>query len=172
MSGFRSLSSSMRRRPGLESLRFGFTLLELVLVTAIILTLVALSTPFFRRTYEDLKLTSSAKTIAYTANFLRERAVFERRDYRLIIDVDNRLCRIYAEDEEDNTFRPLKERWGRSFKIPDGIEVKADRDTSDFSPDGNTDFAAVYLTNKENKTVLVSLEPGTGSIKVYDYIEE
>lgn len=152
--------------------KYAFTLLELMLVAAIILALVALSTPLFRRTYEDLKLTTSAKNIAYMANFCRERAVFERRDYRLIIDIDNNMYQISVEDEEDNTFKPLKERWGRSFRIPNGIEVKADRAIIDFLPDGNTNSVVIYLTNKENKTIAVSIEAGTGSIKVYDYIEE
>lgn len=141
-------------------------------MTAIILTLVALSTPFFKRTYEDLKLSSSAKRIAYTANFLRERAVFERRYYRLVIDTENNLYKIYAEDKDENTFKPLKERWGRSFKIPYEIKVKTDTTAADFSPDGNADFTSIYLTNREGKTLAVSLEPGTGSVKVNDYIEE
>ncbi len=143
-----------------------------MLVAAIILALVVLSTPLFRRTYEDLRITTSAKNIAYIANFCRERAVFERIKYRLTIDIDNNLYQISVEDEGDNTFKPLKERWGRPFKIPDGIEVKADKATIDFLPDGDTNSVTVYLTNKENRTIAVSIEAGTGSIKVYDYIEE
>ena len=143
-----------------------------MLVAAIIFALVALSTPLFKRTYEDLRLTTSAKNIAYMALFCRERAVFERRDYRLIIDIDNNLYRISVKDEEDNTFKPLRERWGRPFSIPDGIEVKADKRIIDFPPDGDTDSVIIYFTNKENKTIAVSIKAGTGSIKVYDYIEE
>jgi len=30
----------------------------------------------------------------------------------------------------------------------------------------------IYLIGKENKTIVVSIEAGTGLIKVYDYIEE
>jgi len=152
--------------------KYAFTLLELTLVAAIILALVALSAPLFRRTYEDLKLTTSAKNIAYMANFCRERAIFERRGYRLIIDIDNNLYRISVEDEESNVFKPLREKWGRSFKIPNGIEVKADKTIIDFLPDGDTGSVTIYLTNKESKISAVSIGAGAGSIKVYDYIEE
>ena len=149
-----------------------FTLLELMLVAAIILALVALSTPLFRRTYEDLKLTTSAKNIAYTANFCRERAIFERRSYRFIIDIENNLYRIFVEDEEDNAFKPLREKWGRSFRIPKDIEVETNKTVIDFSPNGDTNSVIIYLTNKENKTCAVSIEADTGLIKVYDYIKE
>ncbi len=174
MLGFRCLSKVKHRIPETKDSRsnYAFTLLELMLVAAIILALVALSTPIFRRTYEDLKLTTSAKNIAYTAKFCLERAVFERRDYRLVIDAQNCFYRVFVKDEENKTFKPLKERWGRSFRMPSGIEIKTGNSVVDFSPDGDTDFTKIYLVGKENKTIVISIEAGTGLIKVYDYIEE
>jgi len=174
VSGFRSCDNNGHRRSKAKDLRprYAFTLLELMLVAAIILALVLLSTPIFRRTYEDLQLTTSAKNIAYMANFCRERAVFERIDYRLNIDTDNNVYQISVRNEEDNTFKPLKEKWGRSFRIPNGIEVKTDKEAIDFSPEGDTNSFTIYLTNKENKTIVVSIKAGTGSIRIYDYIEE
>ena len=174
MPGFRCHNNDEYRMPQTKDFRsnYAFTLLELMLVTAIILVLVALSTPIFRRTYEDLKLATSAKNIAYMANFCLERAVFERIDYRLVIDTENRSYRIFIKNEEKNTFKPLKERWGRSFRIPRGIEIKAGDGIIDFSPDGDMNSVIIYLIGKENKTIVVSIEAGTGLIKVYDYIEE
>ncbi len=174
MSGFWCRSKGKYRILETKNLRsnHAFTLLELMLVAAIILALVALSTPIFRRTYEDLKLTTSAKNIAYMANFCLERAVFERTDYRLVIDIENRFYRAFVKDEEDKTFKPLRERWGRSFRIPSGIEIKTGNSVIDFSPDGDMDSANIYLVGKDNKTIVISIEAGTGLIKAYDYIEE
>ena len=174
MLGFWHRNKNGYRRPKIENLKLecAFTILELMLVTAIILALVALSTPIFKRTYEDLKLTTSAKNIASMANFCLERAVFERIDYRLVIDLDNNLYRAFVKNEEDDTFAPLKEKWGRSFRIPNGIEIKADKKVIDFLPDGDMNSVTIYLTNKESKTIVVSIEAGTGVIKVYDYIKE
>jgi len=152
--------------------RNGFTLLELMLVAVIILCLVALSTPLFKSTYDDIRLTSTSKEIAAILNFCRERAIFERRDYRFRIDPKERSYRILAEDQEENGFKPLKGRWGRIFRIPEMIGLEADTEEILFSPDGSTTPAMIYLSNSENRTCTITTEGSTGLIKVYDYKKE
>lgn len=147
----------------------GFTLLELMLVAVIILALVTISIPLFKRTYEDLRLTSSAKEIAAIMQFCRERAVFERRTFVLNIDTDKMSYQIFTEDEDKKEPLPLKSRWGRIFRIPDGIDVEVDEERIDFLPDGSTTPALIYLTNKEGKAFTISIEQGTGLVSVYDY---
>ncbi len=149
-----------------------FTLLELILVVAITLSLVALSTPLFRRTYEGLALSSASKNIAYMARFCREKAVFERRGYRLVIDADKKLCRILAEDEEDNSFKPLRQRWGKPFRIPSGVEIESEKKELSFSPSGRADSAVIYLSNKVKDRIIVSIEENSGRVRIYDYAEE
>lgn len=151
---------------------FGFTLLELMLVAVIILILVSVSTPLFKRTYEDLRLTSSAKEISSVMQFCQERAVFERKNFRFNVNPDKKTYQLLAKDEEKGEFQPLRSRWGRAFKIPDGIDIEADQDTVDFFPDGTATPASLYLTNKEGQVFTILTEQETGLVRVYDYKKE
>ena len=150
----------------------GFTLLELMLVAVIILALVTVSTPLFKKTYEDLRLTSCAKEAAAVMRFCRERAIFERRIFRINIDSDKKTYQALAEEEDKQELVPLKSRWGRIFRLPDAIDVKAGEKEIDFFPDGTTTPALVYFTNKKGEGLTVSIEPDTGFVRVHDYKKE
>ena len=150
----------------------GFTLLELMLVSVIVLAMVAVSTPLFKRTYEDLKLTSSAKEMAALIHFCRERAVFERRHYLFSLDTDKKTYRALVEDEEREEFLPLKSRWGRIFKLADDIAIETDVERIEFSAGGRPTPAVIYLTNNKDVTHTILVEKNTGRIRVYDYKKE
>ncbi|NQT95822.1 MAG: prepilin-type N-terminal cleavage/methylation domain-containing protein [Candidatus Omnitrophica bacterium] len=147
----------------------GFTLLELLLVAVIILALVTISTPLFKRTYEDLRLTSSAKDISVIMQFCRERAIFERIPYRFLLNIDKKNYKILRQEEDEDDFEAIQGRWGKTFKISEAIEIEADEEAIDFLPDGNITPALIYLTNRDEVTHTVSTESATGLIKVYDY---
>jgi Tfp pilus assembly protein FimT len=148
-----------------------FTLLEVTLVSVIILALVALSMPIFRATYEDLKISSCAKDIARMMNFARERAIFERMDYRFVIDDINNTYQLFIQDEKDKGFRPLTERWGKAIKVPDGIDIESEVKYIDFSSNGVSDSAVINIANKENRVYSISLDGTSGSVKVDDKTE-
>jgi type II secretory pathway pseudopilin PulG len=150
----------------------GMTLVELMLVAAIILALVTISTPLFRRTYEDLKLSSSARGIANLIQFCQESSIMERKRFRLEIDRDKKSYRILVEDEEKREFSPLGSRWGRTFKIPADIEIETEIEELDFYPNGRVTPGLVYLTNKAGKSYTLSIEQNTGLVSVYDYKKE
>ena len=152
--------------------KYGFTLLELLLVTIIILALVSISTPLFRNTYEDLKLTSTARDMASIIRLCYEKAVFERQPYRLKIDTDNNSYRIFTESEEDGEFKPLRDRWGRTFRTGNSIVISTEQEDIDFSPGGYTSSSYIYLTNREGNVATISIEANTGSAKIYDYKKE
>jgi len=147
-----------------------FTLIEVTLVSVIILILITLSMPLFRRTYEDLKITSCAKDISQIIHFSRERAIFERRNYRIIIDTESNTYQILVHDEEGDGFKPLADRWGRMFHIPKDIEISTDKKQIDFLPGGVSDSAVICII-RENRTYSIILDGSTGSIKVDDKTE-
>ena len=157
--------------PFRQAKRSGFTLLEVTLVTVIILILITLSMPIFRRTYEDLMISSSAKDIAQMINFARERAVFERINYRFIIDDTASTYQVLAQYEERGEFTPLKDRWGRINKVPEDIDIKADIKSIDFSPSGISGSAVIYLTSGKGKTYSITLDGKRGTAKVDDKAE-
>jgi len=152
------------------SKRSGFTLIEVTLVSVIILILITLSMPLFRRTYEDLKITSCTKDISQIIHFSRQRAIFERRNYRFVIDSDNNSYQILVQDEESDKFIPLADRWGRVYNVAKDIEIRTDKKQIDFSPSGVSDSAIIYII-RENKTYSIILDGSTGSIKINDKTE-
>jgi len=147
----------------------GFTLIELLLVAVIILALVTISTPQFKRTFEDLRLTSCAKDISVIVRFCQERSVFERSPYKILIDIDNKTYRIYTYNQDKDSFEPIEGRWGKRFRISDSIDIETEEEELDFSPDGTITPTLIYLTNKEDKTHTILVEGSTGLIKVYDH---
>jgi Tfp pilus assembly protein FimT len=143
-----------------------------MLVAIIISALVLISTPLFKRTYEDLKLTAQSKDLAGMLEFCRQKAIFERRAYRLTLNKDKRYYQVLAEDEEGLRFRPPESRWGKPIRFTDGIDIRAEKEEIDFSPDGNAASLKIYLTNRQNKGYTISIEPDTGDIGLYDYKKE
>jgi prepilin-type N-terminal cleavage/methylation domain-containing protein len=151
--------------------RQGFTLIELMLVSAIILALVGVSMPVFKKTYEDLIFTSYVKDMSYAINFCRERAVFERRQYRLLIDNEKNAYNILTKDEDDAGFIQAHNARGSVFKVPNGVQVKSDRQTIDFLPDGTMDSATIYITDKEDRIQGIRLDGNSGSVSIHDDIK-
>jgi Tfp pilus assembly protein FimT len=146
--------------------RTGFTLLEVTLVSVITLILITLSMPIFRRTYEDLEISSSAKNIAQMINFARQRAVFERINYRFIIDDTDNTYKVLAQYEERGEFKPLQDRWGRINSVPQNIDIKAEIKSIDFSPSGISGHSIIYLTNSRGKTYSITLDGKRGTVKI------
>jgi prepilin-type N-terminal cleavage/methylation domain-containing protein len=151
--------------------QMGFTLIEVTLVSVIILILITLSMPIFRMTYEDLRISSSAKDIAQMITFARERAVFERINYRFVVDDTANTYQVLAQYEERGEFEPLKDRWGRVSVVPDGIDIQADIKSIDFSPSGISSHAVIYLTSGKGKTYSITLDGKKGIAKVDDKTE-
>jgi Tfp pilus assembly protein FimT len=148
-----------------------FTLIEVTLVAVIILILITLSMPIFRRTYEDLRISSSAKDISQMINFARERAVFERINYRFIIDGTANTYQVLAQYEERGEFTPLKDRWGRVNKVPEDIDIKANIKSIDFSPSGVSGGAVIYITSNKGKAYSITLDGKKGTVKVDEKTE-
>jgi len=142
-----------------------------MLVSIIILALVGVSTPLFRRTYHDLRLRSAAKEIASIVQLARERAVFERRQFRVVLDLDNKTYRLTAEDERGDLL-PIRSRWGRRFKLPDSIGLESQTDYIDFFPNGRATPLLLYLAGRDDDIYTVEVEKASGFVNVYDYKKE
>ena len=74
-----------------------FTLIELIIVAAIILMLVAVSSPRFRSTFSDLELKDSSYSIGKIIKYAQKRAILEERKYRVIFDFENQSYRLLVE---------------------------------------------------------------------------
>ncbi|MFA5069515.1 MAG: hypothetical protein WC300_03215 [Candidatus Omnitrophota bacterium] len=145
----------------------GFTIIELALVTVIMLIIVSLSTPIFSRTYDDLSISSCARGISQLIYLARERAIFERKYYRVIVDAENNTCQITVRGP-DGSYKGLPERWGRVFSAPRGLNIYPDTNHIDFSPGGTSNPAVINIVNKKNKCLSVRLDHITGLVDIYE----
>jgi prepilin-type N-terminal cleavage/methylation domain-containing protein len=142
----------------------GFTLIELMLVTVIILVLVALSTPLFRKTYEDLRFTTYAKGLFHVLYYCRERSIFERKTHAIIIDNEKNTYDIFVQNPDSGEFEISADNRHSIFKIPKGVEIETDRKTILFHPDGYMDSAIITVMDKNNRIQRILLDGKAGSV--------
>jgi Tfp pilus assembly protein FimT len=139
-----------------------------MLVAVIVLVLVALSTPLFRKTYEDLSFTAYAKNIFQTLYYCRERSIFERKAYAIIIDNEKNTYNIFVENQDSGEFEISADSRRRVLNIPEGIEIETDRENISFRPDGYMDSAIITITDKNNRIQRILLDSKTGSVTMND----
>jgi len=82
--------------------RCGFTLIELVLVGLIILIMVSVSVPMFRRTFSNVQLDETAYNIVKFMNYARAKAIAERVRAKLDFDFDTGEYRLTVNTNPDD----------------------------------------------------------------------
>lgn len=145
------LSAGKRRRRGNNL--YGFTLIELALVTLLILILMGLSTPLFRRTFQDLTIKDSAYSISKLMNYAREMAVLERKNFTVSFDFQKRQYRLLD----------VKGKFGRVFTLPDGVYLYGAKTEVIFYPDGHCDEVSINITDKTFRGYTLT-QKGFGSL--------
>jgi len=106
-----SLAGNERPRP--QAREAGMTLLELVIVLAIISLSVSLVAPRFGNWTDEWTLRSAADQVAQTVRYARTRALFEQSYYVMEIEPKTHLVRV---------FNPAS-GFLRAFALPRGVTV-------------------------------------------------
>ena len=131
----------------------GFTLIELALVTLLILILIGLSTPPFRRTFSNLSLKNSAYNISNLINYGQEKAIIERKNFKLNFDIQS--SRYWLSEWNDSIEPPdytrLSGRFGRTFTLPQGLSFKISRTELILYPDGHSDEMNIDIFNTKGE---------------------
>jgi type II secretion system protein H len=139
-------------RPG----RAGFTLIEVVIVTAVMAILLMASLPRFQQSSERLRVEQRAFEFAQLLRYARERAVTQSRDTFWVWDDDARRAHLAQADELERLER-LEERGAESAELAPGVMVLVDADSPparcddcvQFLPDGTATAATVTITRDE-----------------------
>lgn len=133
-----------------ECRRAGLTLIELTLVTLILLTLVGLSIPIYKKTFSNLSARNASFNISKLINYAQEMAILERKNYKIIFDFQKNRYQLLEMDgsAKPDVYKKIKNRYGRLFKLPQGITLNGNRKEMLFYPDGHCDELKVNVLAK------------------------
>lgn len=145
----------------------GFTLIELILLTIIITTLVAISTPRFRNTFTSLKLKETSYNLAKLINFVQERAIVEGVPYKLVLDTNEGRYYFMKFDDtkEKGGYVRLEDKFGKIFTLPKGTTLRANKSEVYFYPDGRSQNVTITLSNKD-KHIKMKVKGRLGYVEI------
>ncbi len=142
--------------------RAGFTLIELMLVTALLGLMLALAAPAFQGAYSALALEDAARSLGLTLDYARERAVLDGRNWRVDLDPDEGLYRLA--EERDGMFRPAEGHLGRARRLPRGVTLEAPSRELPFLPNGSGVDAEIVLKDGRGRSFRVRVDGVTGAV--------
>lgn len=138
--------------------RAGFTLIELILVTFLLLTIIGLSIPLFKRTFSDLSAKDASFNISKLINYAQEMAVLERNNFKITFDFQKGKYQLSELDlsQKPPLYIKVRSRFGKLFGVPQGIRLTGGRKEAVFYPDGHCDEIIVnVLAKDEGYSVIV-----------------
>jgi general secretion pathway protein H len=135
----------------------GFTLVELLVVLAILAVVTALATPSFSRTLASARLRTAASDVRTSLARGRALAVSAAKERTVAFDlsrgefgVDNETARVLPGTIRLGAVLPGEERRERG-----SVRVR-------FFPDGSGDEAEISVTAEDGGTLRVTVDPLTG----------
>lgn len=149
----------MTPRPGLRRDAPGFTLIELVVVLAILAAVAALVLPAVGRGLDGLRIRREAGRVAGLLREARLLAVTRREQTRVTLDrVHNALALIEAETDAAE----------REVVMPPGLRlsVAAGRETLTFSPRGLTQKARWIVEGPGGRRLAIAVDAVSGRVTV------
>jgi prepilin-type N-terminal cleavage/methylation domain-containing protein len=161
--------SARVQRPG------AFTLLELILVMAIIAVIVGLSVPSLHGFALGRRTTACADQIASLTQYAHTQAITRGMVYRLNIrqgTLNIPATYFLTVQLEDGTFGPTGDSFGLEFKAPDGVDIswnapqQSDGQYIQFQPTGRTDPATIQVHGPDRKVILIGCPSATELYKV------
>jgi|TARA_Y100000031_G_C8052445_1_gene306787 prepilin-type N-terminal cleavage/methylation domain-containing protein len=148
----------------------GFTLVEMLVVLAIIAMIMGLSVPFTTSFGKGLKIKTSARAIVGTIRLARSYAITRRKEYTIVFDVENNE---YWIEDSSSKILEKKRRFPSSIKFK--IAGDEDQDPVTFEDDKVTFNAtgaiegisgSITITDRKNQSRTISIIGSTGKITV------
>jgi general secretion pathway protein H len=157
------MRTSRARSSDVPSRAGGVTLLELLVVMALMGLIAAMAVPMFGSGVSSTELKSSARQVAAGLRFARSEAVATRSETRMWLDLEKRAFRVDHDARQHN--------------LPAGLEIKlftAQNDIADekvgsirFYPDGGSNGGRVTLAAGERKFE-IDVDWLTGRVAILD----
>lgn len=144
----------------------GFSLLELLLVTALIITATVLLAPSFSNGMRSLEMQGAARDMVTRMRQARSEAVAKQRVFRIVFEnAPAEETAAYA--LTDDYGQPIK-----SFDLPRGIRPEWEPDAAQqalevsFYPNGRSSGGAIKLAGDRGRKLEIQVDPITGLARV------
>jgi len=105
------------------------------------LLIVGLSAPSFKRTLSGFAAHNAALGIAKLISYAQEKAIIERRYYKVRFDPAAGRYRLSVSDESDDKliYKNVQGKFGKVFPLPQGMSITCSADEITLYPDGTCD---------------------------------
>ena len=157
-----------------------FTLIEILVVLAVISIFVALLVPTFSTSFEKRKFGAGIRRIMDTADLARTSSVAENRTFRLYYDIEKNGFFLASEPDPVNSpgnFEPLKTEEGQFVELPGGTFIRdanigGEQRTSgifhvSFYKDGSCDETLIHLEDTSRAVCTVYFQGGLSLCRVF-----
>jgi type II secretory pathway pseudopilin PulG len=153
----------------------GFTLLEIVLVTLVIMVVAGMVAPNFTLAWRRMLLKRSVHDAAYLIRYAQSRAITRNVPHRIefsrdgheywITQADPGAGNIIAKGDEAAWSR-IEGRYGRVHRIHEGFQVETDPARADVWPDGSLGLFELSACERE-VCYFISTKGQRGRVHVY-----
>jgi prepilin-type N-terminal cleavage/methylation domain-containing protein len=163
----------------------GFTLLELIVVIALIGIMLVVSVPTLQNTLIDDRLKGTCRKIIGLVNSVRELAAREQQPYFLNIDRnENRIwyekdVEVGAVEEEEETEETVETEGRLELNIPAEVQISEiwTRSEGEYSDDqhriwisskGYMDQTVLHVTDDDDNVISLHFSPFLDNVRLYD----
>lgn len=171
------LTAPRRPVPTARKDESGFTLLELIIVCALIGLLLAVSVPAFRGSLLNDPLKAGGRKLIGYIREVREKSVREQQSYLLFFDLDENRVYYLAESEAEKEIRELPEK--NVLIMPEGVELsdiwtKSGGTAAQGVPElwisrqGYLDQSVIHLEDRDGKAISLVIAAFLPKIEVKD----
>ncbi len=144
----------------------GFTLIEIIIVLFIIGIASGLVGILVSSGSGTLEIRTFTKDVSAILRYARNHAVSEKKIYCFVIDRNEQMFRLYAEDTQYKDINLVMSR-----DIPEEFEMTvqdsdADSPFIEFFPWGNSTGGVIEITNQKGTTFFIIINKITGKLEV------
>jgi type II secretory pathway pseudopilin PulG len=157
----------------------GFTLLEILLVTVILLVMAGAVLPNFSSVWQRLSLKKSVEEFVYLLRYAQSRAVTTNLRHRMNVVIDGSGMEYWLtqedyveEGETEEHWARLEGRYGRTTRLPPGFEVNGSDSPVDFFPDGIISPFELTMCDTRKYCYLLSTTKQRGRVHVFEWKEQ
>lgn len=144
----------------------GFTLLEVIIVLAIITMFFAISVPLFSKFTETAKLDTTARSVTSALRTARSYAISNSSPYNVVFDITKSPNEYYISDGTNVVDKAYKLPIGTKFRIIAGVTSFTFTPTGALEDDTHSEPSIEVASNDDAEWRTITVERTTGRVKI------